>query len=459
MVSRNTIVSYIEKIYNKEKNKLKDILGRIPNRICLTSDVWTASTSEGYICLTAHFVDERWRLTSCVLNFCRMKPPHNGIALEATLFDCLKQWGIDKKVFSITLDNASSNDNMQDHLKKHLCVQSNLLCDGEYFHVRCSVHILNLIVQEGLKVANEALKKIRESVKYIKGSDGRMIKFKDCVNDAGISLTGGLRLDVSTRWNSTYLMLESALKYRKAFEFFQVADMNYKHCPSDEDWERGESILWKVQCILEENQDQVDDVIREMATDMKTKFDKYGKEYSVVLAFVVILDPRLKVPFLKYCYTTLDALTCNVKLKNVEDKFRVLYQEYVNIFNHQSVVLSQSSQDSNSLSKSSREGSKTKKCKIISGFKNFQNQPISDTGKSELDAYLEEKSIEVDEEHYEDFEVLLYWKINEKKYHVLSLMARDVLSIPITTIASESSFSIGGRVLTKYRSSTLPDHI
>ncbi|XP_073225616.1 zinc finger BED domain-containing protein DAYSLEEPER-like [Cicer arietinum] len=196
-----------------------------------------------------------------------------------------------------------------------------------------------------------------------------------------------------------------------------------------------------------------------MATYMKKKFEKYWKDYSVVLAFAIILDPRLKVPFLKYCYTTLDALTCNVKLKNVENKFRVLYQEYVNIFNHQSVVLSQSSQDSNSWSKSSREGSKTKKCKIISDFKTFQNQPISNSGKSELDAYLEEKSIEVDEEHYEDFEVLLYWKVNEKKYHVLSLMARDVLSIPITIVASKSSFSIGGRVLTKYRSSTLPGHI
>jgi len=80
MVCRNTEVSDIEKIYDRERMKLKDIMGRIPNRICLTSDLWTATTSEGYICLTAHFVDENCKLVSCVLNFCRMKPPHTGIA-------------------------------------------------------------------------------------------------------------------------------------------------------------------------------------------------------------------------------------------------------------------------------------------------------------------------------------------------------------------------------------------
>ena len=70
--------------------------------------------------------------------------------------------------------------------------------------VRCCAHILNLIVQEGLKVAKEALYKIRESVKYVKASEGRLRQFQKCVEEVYLDDIGSfLRLDVSTRWNST----------------------------------------------------------------------------------------------------------------------------------------------------------------------------------------------------------------------------------------------------------------
>jgi hypothetical protein len=55
------------------------------------------------------------------------------------------------------------------------------------------------------------------------------------------------------------------------------------------------------------------------------------------------------------------------------------------------------------------------------------------------------------------FDILSFWKGNEFRYPEVAAMARDVLSIPISTVASESCFSTGGRVIDQYRSSLKPD--
>ena len=70
------------------------------------------------------------------------------------MHDLLKDWVLDRKVFSLTSDNASANDCMQEFLKDQLKLHGSLVCNGEFFHIRCYAHILHLIVKEGFIVAS-----------------------------------------------------------------------------------------------------------------------------------------------------------------------------------------------------------------------------------------------------------------------------------------------------------------
>ena len=61
---------------------------------------------------------------------------------------------------------------------------------------------------------------------------------------------------------------------------------------------------------------------------MKVKFDKYWTDYSVVLAFGVVLDPRMKLSTIKYCYSQLDSNTCEEKIDNIKSKLYLLFDQY-----------------------------------------------------------------------------------------------------------------------------------
>ncbi|XP_042963535.1 zinc finger BED domain-containing protein RICESLEEPER 1-like [Carya illinoinensis] len=288
-----------------------------------------------------------------------------------------------------------------------------------------------------------------------------------------MSLDGrkGLRQDVPTRWNSTFLMLESAIFYRRAFCHLELTDSNFKHCLSISEWEKVEKIntfleaFYDVTCefsgtkyptanlyflavfmiylTLKQHSESEDDYMRNMSCQMLAKFEKYWSEFNVLLAIAVILDPRYKLHFVDFSYTKLYG-NGSLEFLNVRTKMASLFMEYSSSSAPTSctTTFERSSSRTESESSSGRWNRVNKQ--VFQEFDSFgSNDLTAHMQKSQLELYLDEprtyRNAKID--------ILSFWKGNEFRYPDRAYMARDILSIPVSTVASESTFSVGGRII------------
>ena len=103
-----------------------------------------------------------------------------------------------------------------------------------------------------------------------------------------------------------------------------------------------------------------------------------------------------------------------------------------------------SDEHSSSQGTSESSTSSSGKSRIEFAFAQFESRNSrSRAERSELDTYLEDPIVFVRPD--ENFNVLAWWKKNYDVFPILSLMARDFLAIPVSTVSSESAFSAAGK--------------
>ncbi|KAJ3697371.1 hypothetical protein LUZ61_001076 [Rhynchospora tenuis] len=357
-------------------------------------------------------------------------------------------------IFTLTVDNATSNNGAISYLKRKIKDWKGTILDHKYIHLRCCAHIVNLIVKEGLDEHFESIQKIRKAVKYVKSSPKRLLAFKDCVEKEKIKCKSLLCLDVETRWNSTYLMLECAEKFEKAFERLGDIDRDYQlyFCGSD-----GETRLNEVS-------NSCDHELKIVAEGMKMKFEKYWENscnLNLLLYIAVVLDPRYKLKYVKFWLEKMYPVDIAYGLIiDVNHAMETLYADY---FQHHGKV--NSSADGGAAMKggassSSNEGQSSMDVDdenyskfVKSQFKRHLMEEECVENKSEVTMYLAEPCDNGDER---SFDILAWWKVNASRYPILSLIAKDVLAMSVSTVPSESAFSTGGRILDPFRSSLSP---
>jgi hypothetical protein len=132
-VSRATIRKDCFTTYKIEKKKLKTLLG--VDKVNITTDMWTSAQRVSYMVVTCHFVDSDRFLQKRVLNFCNVPHPHSGVVIVDALRKCFGDWGIEDKVFTITVNNAKANDTAIKILKDDFELRKILPIEGRLFHV------------------------------------------------------------------------------------------------------------------------------------------------------------------------------------------------------------------------------------------------------------------------------------------------------------------------------------
>ncbi|KAK0595538.1 hypothetical protein LWI29_007652 [Acer saccharum] len=79
----------------------------------------------------------------------------------------------------------------------------------------------------------------------------------------------------------------------------------------------------------------------------------------------------------------------------------------------------------------------------------------SSSSASELGRYLEDNHIFPDEE----FDLQVWWKSNQQDYPILAIIAKQILGMPVSTVAVEQEFSAGGNILDPRRSGMSPQSL
>ncbi|KAJ7954601.1 Zinc finger BED domain-containing protein RICESLEEPER [Quillaja saponaria] len=448
VVSRNTIKEDIMKIYESKKEVTMKFMEDNEGRVAITTDMWTTSNQKkGFMAITAHYIDASWTLQSRILKFFHVLCPHTKEKLCQVLFDCLLHWNITKKISTVTLDNCSTNNAMIDVLLEKLD-SSSLILSGSLIHMRCAAHVLNLVVNAGLQLVKRSVDKIRESVMFWRATPKREEKFEEAARHLLISYSKKLVLDVATRWNSIYLMLEIAIVYKSIFaRLLRKETSKYKIAITEEDWEFARELCGRLKIFYEVTEELSDrkyptinlffpsicnvrlalgqwfsssnSQIKLMASSMIAKFDKYWDVISGVVGVATVLDPRYKMKLIEFYFPKI-----YVDRFAVESE-RILQLVYDLVFEYQSRgnSCSRGVESSGNLSQDMSEGGSQDPLAAYDLFIKNDKRAKNLKVKYELDHYLDEDVLP----RSKDFDILMWWKVNGIKYPILQAIARDFL--------------------------------
>jgi hypothetical protein len=493
MVSYDTVMADSMEVYEAERLKLQDVLFKTPCRVSISVDMWRSSTRMDYLCLTCHFIEhtnDEWKIRKKILNFVLVEEHFTADQIANLILEKLHNWGIDRKLAAVVLDNCTGGEIVARELLRVLQPRR-LLLNGDLFLVRSCAHILNLTVQESWEHASYIADKVRKMISYVKFE--RFQKFQDISKPLHMDQKP-LVVDSPDNWHSTFLMFESACYYHDVLVRLAEQEEHYDAFLATNDWADVKALteildvvynamekfpvenptanlyfneMCEIHVLLRTWRNSPSPVVAKVAGQMLSKFEGYWDLTRPVMALASILDPRYKMKSLEYFFRLIYAdeqFTAKTMIDVIQNTLHNLYNDY----KHQSSDSWKSASSfCNSRNRNSGMGSmysngddsKTFSRITLSDARRGLDQYIQETSsgqslKSDLEMYLEE-AVYRQEGNQDNFDILGWWKSFAAKYPVLSQMARDILAIPVSIVPLDSE----ARSLNEYHSNMDPSTV
>ena len=461
----------IERKYAAVKEKVCQVFQHKVNYVALTGNVWTSIATNSYLTVTAHYLDE-WEMKSIVLGTLPLSESHTGVNLAGWVKDLVFDFNIEtidadtKKVVAFVHDNGANIDSAG----KSLETEHGWCSQG------CAGHTLQLCVNAGLKVSStidRAIGAARRLVTHFRKSEPASRALK-CRQDNIRVPDHRLIQDVSTRWNSTYYMIDCLIEQR--WPVTAVLSDNTITKSSDrylelksEQWDLLEAlklVLHPLQVAttylsaeynvsisalipvlsgllrsLETNDNDLP-AIRGCKVEISTQIQRrWNLPISIecsdipkhVPLMASLLDPRFKqCKFL----CAQKQLELKVVLTDLVRKEKLIVQGCEN----RSPRQSPSNNPPTALD-------------ILLGDDQADSDDDSDPVLNKADSYLQDRPL--NREH----SPLEWWKLNHHRFPLVAQVARKYLCVPATSTPAERVFSTAGLTVTRLRSCLTPEYV
>ena len=466
--SRRTLCRGLADQYMEALRKFKSILEEIPGRVALTADGWSSRIMRGYFVITVHWIDKKWVLRHSVLEFKYFPPPHNQFSTAQLMMSILKEFSLETRVRSITTDSGSEMAPAMEQVRLWLNDDRSMGLEASW-HVRCICHIINRCVVDAQNTVQSEVTKIRSMLKAIRISSARRKKYGDIQILLGYQTKKEVpNLDVETRWNSMFKMIDDCYDMRQVFTALCACDdfPDLKALTlSDFDWR----VVKSVKDFL--------DVLHELTVEAS------GTKYSTIS-----LQPAMYDCIESHCLSTISGQTSSgfttsksqLAAKNVLKKLEKYKDNMWSDLCCLAQILDPRTGNSTPAALKEKEGirntlilayglpvnsignnvrvtsRRSRLFATVNSVRNAGTLKSADTNMDEVDSFYEFTS--QPDELCEN--VIEWWAtIGVHRFPTLSLLARDTLMVMGSSVPSESAFSDSGGFVRADRSRLSDENI